>query len=79
MPVQDTFKCVHCKAIHVRNSIYCSKECKEKFLAEIAGEPCTHENQRVIPYNFGRCSETGYQDEGYKVVCRDCGEVLEVA
>jgi hypothetical protein len=40
---------------------------------------CTHENVRVIPFDNGRCPETGYQDAGERTVCADCGEVLEVA
>ena len=40
---------------------------------------CTHENVRVIPFDFGLCSETGYHDAGERTVCADCGEVLEVA
>jgi hypothetical protein len=40
--------------------------------AEQARE-CVHDNVRVIPFDNGRCAETGYVDAGERIICRDCG------
>jgi hypothetical protein len=40
---------------------------------------CEHDHVEVIRFDVGRCTETGYHDEGETLVCRDCGEELEAA
>ena len=34
---------------------------------------CGSENVRVVEYDFGRCRETGYHDDGERYECHDCG------
>lgn len=34
---------------------------------------CGGDNVRIAPYDFGRCSETGYHDAGERFHCHDCG------
>jgi len=38
---------------------------------------CTHEHVRAERFDTGRCPETGYHDEGERLVCADCGEEVE--
>ena len=34
---------------------------------------CGSDNVRIEPYDFGRCSETGYHDAGERYRCLECG------
>ena len=34
---------------------------------------CGSHNVRVVPYDFGRCTETGYYDAGERYECLECG------
>jgi len=34
---------------------------------------CGSDNIRIEPYDFGRCSETGYHDAGERYRCLECG------
>ena len=34
---------------------------------------CGSDNVRVVPYDFGRCPETGYHDAGERYQCLECG------
>jgi hypothetical protein len=34
---------------------------------------CAHDNVRVVRFDAGRCTQTGYVDAGEMLVCRDCG------
>ena len=36
-------------------------------------QSCAHENVRVVRFDAGRCTETGYSDTGEIVICRECG------
>ena len=36
-------------------------------------EECAHEDVRIERFDAGRCTETGYQDDGEVAVCRACG------
>jgi hypothetical protein len=36
-------------------------------------EECAHLHGSVIPFDNGRCAETGYRDAGHVFICRDCG------
>ena len=34
---------------------------------------CGSDDIRIEPYDFGRCSETGYHDAGERYRCLECG------
>ena len=36
---------------------------------------CFSSDLRPEPYDFGRCSQTGYHDAGVKYICQSCGTV----
>ena len=45
------------------------EECEE--LA--ARDHCDHVHFHVVRFDAGRCTETGYHDDGEMIVCDDCG------
>jgi hypothetical protein len=38
---------------------------------------CDSTEVDILEYDHGACRETGYQDRGERVVCRQCGETEE--
>ena len=50
-------------------------DCRE--LIYLAERDCTHESVYVERFGAGRCTQTGYIDEGEIVICTACG--VEVA
>lgn len=36
-------------------------------------QECAHDHVRVVRFDAGRCTETGYSDSGELIECTDCG------
>jgi len=36
---------------------------------------CSGQDLRIVPYDYGTCSQTGYRDAGERWECRTCGAI----